>query len=96
MGSQDFTQTAKGKTAEQAFTTARALAAYDHGHGGYTGSIAEKTDFVLVQPPKGLGPREYAEQLMQDDDERISDKWGPAGCVALGDDKFLFFGWASS
>jgi len=27
---------------------------------------------------------------------RIDSKWGPAGCIALGDNTYLFFGWASA
>jgi hypothetical protein len=36
----------------------------------------------------------YARELMNNDDPRIEDKWGPAGCVALGGNRWYFFGWA--
>jgi hypothetical protein len=26
----------------------------------------------------------------------VDDKWGPAGCIDLGDGRFAFLGWASS
>lgn len=53
MGACDFSTTALGKTAEDAFRKAREEAAWEHGHGGYTGTIAEKGDFVQF----GLKPR---------------------------------------
>ncbi len=48
MGATEFSTTAKGRTAHDAFQAAREEAAYWHGHGGYTGSVAEKHDFVLI------------------------------------------------
>jgi hypothetical protein len=96
MGAQTFEQVGVGKTSKLAFKNARDEALHDYGHAGYTGSLAEKTDFVLIPLPAGKEPRIYAEELIDAGDERIDDKWGPAGCIALGDDKYLFFGWASS
>jgi hypothetical protein len=51
MGAQEFSQVAFGKTARDAFYTARENAAYEHGHGGYTGSLAEKSAFVEITIP---------------------------------------------
>ena len=96
MGACDFSSIGKGKTAQEAFSDARSEAQWEHGHGGYTGTIAEKYDFVVIDVPEGYTPTQYASKLMEDDDERISDKWGPAGCVKLGEDRWLFFGYASS
>lgn len=95
MGAESFTHTSRGDTAEKAFRSAVEEAAYDHGHSGYTGTIAEKDSFVMIPLPEGEDPYEYAEELIGDGDVRI-DKWGPAGCIALGDGEYLFFGWASS
>jgi len=96
MGASEFFHTGKGKTAAEAFKAARAEAQYDHGHSGYTGSLAEKTDFTVIQVPEGKKPREYASELMNAGDGRINDKWGPAGCVKISEGQWLFFGWASS
>lgn len=38
---------------------------------------------------------QVAEALIELCDPRIDDKWGDAGCIALGEGKYLFFGWAS-
>lgn len=96
MGACDFRTRASGATAREAFNTAREDAQYENGHAGYTGTIAEKGSFKEIAVPAGKDPEDYAEELMDNDDPRISDKWGPAGCVKVGPGEYLFFGWASS
>lgn len=104
MGSTEFFQTARGKTAEEAFWAAVGDAQYDHGHSGYTGTIAEKTGFEMVECPVDYDPRDYAEKLLEDRNSEFSNKWGAAGCIELNDGKtgkngmkkFLFFGLARS
>jgi hypothetical protein len=46
MGACDFVQEGIGKDAKDAFWKAQDEAAYLYGHGGYSGSLAEKGDFV--------------------------------------------------
>lgn len=100
MGAETFMSRAVGKTAREAFDAAVGEAQYDYGHRGYTGTIAEKDSFRMIDVPDGESPSEFACRLMDEDDERIRDKWGPAGCVEVGktgeEREFLFFGWASS
>jgi hypothetical protein len=98
MGACDFYSVSPGKSAQDAFNAAVKRAQYDHGHGGYSGTIAEKggDGFVMIKPEPGEAPQQCAQRLINDDDPRVSDKWGPAGCIDLGEGKFLFFGWASS
>jgi hypothetical protein len=96
MGANTFFVRAKGSNARDAFNGARDDARWEHGHGGYTGTIAEKHEFTVIEVPAGEDARKYAAKLIADDDERIDDKWGPAGCIKLGGDEWLFFGWASS
>lgn len=96
MGACDFRVVVRAKTAKAAFTTAVEEARYESGHSGYTGTIAEKSSFTLIAVPEGMDPRDFADKLMCDSDPRIDDKWGPAGCVALGAGEWLFFGYASS
>lgn len=95
MGATDFYTRAKGATAKEAFQRAREDALHQEGHGGYTGSIAEKTEFVMIAVPEGKDPREFAQGMVSLEDSRINDKWGPAGCVPLGGDEWYFFGIAS-
>jgi hypothetical protein len=96
MGASDFCTTAKGKTAREAFRNAVEDARYEYGHGGYTGTIAEKHECVLIPLPSDKNPERYAYELINACDARIDDKWGPAGCFDLGNGEFMFFGVASS
>lgn len=96
MSAEDFSVVQEGKTADEAFAAAVDKALYDHGHSGYTGSIAEKNNFIMIDVPEGETPMEYADKMSRDNDARYCDKWGPACCIALGDDEYLFFGIASS
>lgn len=105
MGAEVFQTVAKGETwhADDAFAAAVAEARREHGERGYSGSIAEKTDYVEIEcslPPdadrktKLMIACAFADALCKHD-ERI-DKWGPAGAIKLGNDEWLFFGWASA
>lgn len=98
MGATTFIVDAKGKTATEAFKAAREAALKAHGDSGYTGTIAEKYGFVMITVPRAMAdkPDEYADLLMYRGDSRIKDKWGPCGCIDLGQGEYLFFGWASS
>jgi len=49
MGAETFFATATGSSARSAFLEAVDQARHWHGHGGYTGTIAEKRDFVLIR-----------------------------------------------
>ncbi len=103
MGAEQFTCKARGKTAKEAFRAAVEEARYENGHGGYTGTIAEKSDFKMVTPNQGESPRECIDRCMDDPNHFSDDKWGPAACVELstepdkdGNRCYCFFGWASS
>lgn len=96
MGAEVFIQRAHGATAKEAFTEACRRAQHDWGHAGYTGSIAEKDTFTMIELPEGRKAVEYAQELIDEGDARIDDKWGPAGCLPDGEGRFVFFGWASS
>jgi hypothetical protein len=96
MGAENFFVVVKGDNPKDAFNKAIRDAEDYYGRRGYTGSIAEKNSYVLIPVPPGQDPKEFAEQLLDDDDDRVSDKWGPAGCIKLGEGSYLFFGYASS
>lgn len=53
MGAQTFETVAFGSDAKQAFQRAVSEACYMHGHGGYTGTIAEKHESRLFRRPEG-------------------------------------------
>jgi hypothetical protein len=103
MGACNFIASATGATTQAAFDDAVFEACIEHGAGGYTGTIAEKLDFTLIELPatpegqtREEWARQYSRDLLEADDERINDKWGPAGAFDMGDGSFFFFGWASS
>lgn len=100
-------------TMEEALNSLAEDAAWDFGHAGYTGTIAEKGGAVEIAEVETWA--EASEVARTADDEAheseahnpaqrrsrtypgySSDKWGPAGAVKVGDQGWLFFGWASS
>lgn len=95
MGATDFLCRGKGKTAKIAFNLLVRAYEDEHGTRGYTGTIAEKSSFVMIDVPEGTDPTSFINKLINDDDPRISDKWGPAGCCKVGPEEYLFFGFAS-
>jgi hypothetical protein len=48
MGAEQFEVITLGRTAAAAFDKAVADAQYDYGHAGYTGTIAEKSGYVMA------------------------------------------------
>ena len=95
MGASEFMCTGHGATAKEAFAALTEEYRHEFGHGGYSGTIAEKREFVMISVPAGKDPQEFAGELLEEDKHPICDKWGPAGCIKLGPTKFFFFGWAS-
>lgn len=104
MGAATFVDLGTGPTAKDAFDDLVDQARHENGAGGYTGSIAEKAfpGFTMIDPTEDTSNwsqydyETWAWKLLSDDDERVADKRGPAGCTQLGNNEFLFFGWAPS
>lgn len=65
MGADQFQVRASGETVAFAFVNAVKNAQYEHGHGGYTGTIAEKADFIECNLPTGVRGKQVAEALSQ-------------------------------
>jgi hypothetical protein len=107
MGAERFiTFTGPGDAAER-FKDAVATAAYDHGHCGHSGTIADKTQFITVEPGPldGVTNEEVVRAWLREalagwggpDAElaaAAADKYGPAGHIALADGRHVFFGWS--
>jgi hypothetical protein len=83
MGATAFTVYSLGIDADEAFRAATEDARHEYGHGGYTGTIAEKHSFIVITPtPIPLDEaEELANRLVDEGDPRIDDKWGPAGAL---------------
>jgi hypothetical protein len=108
MGAQEFVTEATSDTAEEAFDSAVGNARYMYGHTGYTGTIAEKDSFVLIEVPDTIDVHTFVQAALDGEsldgcgdalDRATSianDKWGPAACIQAGERDFVFFGIASS
>lgn len=101
MGANWFWTSSYGHTAQEAFDTAVEDAKYEFGHGGYTGSIAEKGHFTVLSLPDDVDfSEENVEDLVEHDStfREVEDKWGSAGCLKHPRKKntWVFFGYASS
>lgn len=102
MGASIFFESGSGKSAKEVFRQLVEDAQYENGHGGYTGTIAEKDSFSILTEKvfdSYSEAEDYANSLLDKDDKRVSDKWGPAACLKYkspkGEINYLFFGWAS-
>lgn len=111
MGAWQFKTFSAGETIREAFNSAVEEAQWEDGHGGYTGTIAEKPGAVEVALPPDVDAQTFAELVVRHDaaplydligrmqTERViqlnEDKWGPAIAVKAGEGKWLFFGLAS-
>jgi len=88
-------------TIEATFQSLKEQAAWEYGHAGYTGTIAEKTCWkrYAVVPDLKAAKRLVAEFFQKNQyEEEIGSKWGPAGVIEFketGKTMLFFFGWAS-
>lgn len=100
MGACDFSQfsRARGRDYKKAFNEAVEEAQYEYGHGGYTGTIAEKGSVRLYGKAATLAEAEkIVDDLFERQDKVVCDKWGPALCIKVDNPEgYLFFGMASS
>jgi len=101
MGANTFTTFRKTPDADprKAFGEAVQQAQWEYGHSGYSGTIAEKGSVVVVGRAKTrVIAHDMAQEMISENDDRIDDKWGPAGAIEVMETEhgWLFFGWASS
>lgn len=87
MGATDFTALSQHPDAETAFSAAIRDAQFDHGHGGYSGTIAEKSSYTILhnKPRSRAAAYRFAQDIMEDYDNRhvANDKWGPAAAIPV-------------
>ena len=110
MGAESFYNTAKGTNASKAFKDTHEEACYENGHGGYTGTIAEKGGYTMSRKPKGVRADKWHDKVedfnpedtkqkhyseLKHDYDVYEDKWGDALCIPMTGG-FLFCGCASS
>jgi hypothetical protein len=97
MGAEQFGAFYEGDDLAKVHQDAVAKAQYDHGHSGYSGTLAEKPEVVLRTEKVFEFPEDA--QAFADADLRKNphDKWGPAWAVKVSIPKgFYIYGYASS
>lgn len=96
MGAQEFTTVGRGKTAQEAFDAAVHAAQWEHGHGGYSGTIAEKHEFEEVVLPEGVPIQKFIDAAMiagYDEAEPVPEELKPHEALVrkagkIADDKW--------
>ena len=64
MGADQFSSVGYGATANEAFRSAVESAQCEHGHGGYTGTIAEKGSYRIIKLPEGVTADAWVDAIM--------------------------------
>ena len=84
MGASGVVNLIEGKTPASAYSNAVQQARYEHGAGGYTGSIAESDGYVMHSARTLLRweAEQVANQLLHSDKVR---KWGPTVLIPVAD-----------
>jgi hypothetical protein len=60
MGATSFSAVGVGRDVREAFNNAVEEAHYENGHGGYTGTIAEKPSYVVHEAPSRISAEKFA------------------------------------
>lgn len=97
MGAQTFGDFVNNTDVKAAFNEAHEQAQWEHGHGGYTGTIAEKSGYKIVQatPVTWAEARALEKKLINESQQVYDDKWGPACAIRVKDDNAKM-GWGAS
>lgn len=102
MGANTFYNTSTNPNADAAFRELTESSRFQSGHQ-YSGEIGMKHEFVVIQrtPLAPEAAAALADQLIDNADARVDDKFGPAGAIPLSTngktvEGWAFFGWASS
>lgn len=80
MGACSFENTVMNPDVRKAFNHAHDQAQYERGHGGYSGTIAEKDGYRVLSrtPMAGAELADFIDSRLEE-----NDKWGPAFAVPL-------------
>lgn len=85
MGTETFIHEQPGTDVAAAFAAAVDDACHEHGHEGYTGTLAEKDNYTLIQsePMPVDQAVQLADHLIEVRDPRIAAPRGPAGAIPI-------------
>lgn len=90
-----FIQLVTGDCHASAFDAGTHAARLQFGNNGFTGTLADKGDFVIIRCPKHYEPKAYAEYLLDSQDQRIAEMWSPAGLILQGPGAWWCFGFSA-
>ena len=76
MGASDFDMCIGGKSVADAFENAVKDALYWHGHGGYSGTIAEKDGYKEFVIPAGMTSEDFLDLLARAESETVHVVYG--------------------
>lgn len=80
MGATNFNTVGVGKTVDEAMTEAQGQARYWHGHGGYSGTIAEKHGFVEFRLPARVTAARFEHVVWA----ALDESWAAEGARSSG------------
>lgn len=85
VGANTFQTYSDGADVHTAFRNAVEDAGWQYGHRGYTGTIAEKPEHVIITSPAMSRDDAVrrARDLIERNDARVADTWGPAGAIPV-------------
>lgn len=83
-GASSFVDFGRGSDAKKAFQEITEEARHESGHGGYSGTIAEKSNFIIR---RSTPMSRQDAQAFVDTDMEQADKWGPAFAVPISESK---------
>lgn len=104
MGAMYHTMPSDSENLAEAFRASVTECLRMNGHGGYSGTLAEKVDVVDLNVVcdtiddalnVALALRDHVPGT-PGEERYIDDKWGPANAIRLLDGGWLLFGWCSS
>ena len=66
MGAEQFVTKSNSRfpDAQEAFNQAKEQEAYEHGHGGYSGTLAEKGDYVMIPVPDEMEAGNFVDHVL--------------------------------
>lgn len=83
MSASFFSTMTRESDPDEAFEAACNQAFWAQSPGGYTGTIADKESYVIVQATPLCAKDAAVRALELQDAPRVEDKWGPAGAIPV-------------
>jgi transcription elongation factor Elf1 len=97
MGATQFVCTGKGVNVASAFVDAKKQVMAENDSKHSPGTITEKTKYKVIEcNTDDTSIETEIDALLSDVYSWIQDKWGPAGAIQIGEEEWVFFGYADN